>query len=141
MTCSCYLPRRIKAIKHLSVSDVAEDRAFPDVIGYGVYGWDINVAAGETSARELRKPERTPIPYGVMVPETVTNLICPGRAVDVERQVLGILRVQCPCMAMGEAAGTAAAQVVADASSFATVDIDALRAELRRNGAIVDPTA
>ena len=44
-----------------------------------------------------------------MVPETAGNLICPGRAVNCERPVLGPMRVQAPIMAMGQAAGTAAA--------------------------------
>jgi len=65
-------------------------------------------------------------------------LICPGRAVGVEREVLGPLRVMAPCMAMGEAAGVAAAQVVRAATGFKSVDIETLRGELRRRGAIVD---
>ena len=31
--------------------------------------------------------------YGIMVPKKIHNLICPGRAVSVERQVLGPMRV------------------------------------------------
>jgi hypothetical protein len=56
----------------------------------------------------------------------------------VERPVLGPLRVAAPCMAMGEAAGQAARQVVRGKLPFAEVDVDALRAELREHGAIVD---
>lgn len=54
-----------------------------------------------------------PIPYRVMVPETAGNLICPGRAVNCERPVPGPMRVQAPIMAMGQAAGTAAAAAIA----------------------------
>ena len=82
----------------------------------------------------------TPIPYRIMVPHPITNLICPGRAVSVERDVLGPLRVMAPCMAMGEAAGIAAAQSVAGGCGFDAVDTADLRAELARNNAIVDWT-
>ena len=83
------------------------------------------------------KPALTPIPYRIMLPRPVTNLICPGRAVSVERDVLGPLRVMAPCMAMGEAAGVAAAAVAAQGRRFADVDTRELRAELARRGAIV----
>jgi len=72
-----------------------------------------------------------------MLPKQVTNLICPGRAISVERPVLGPLRVMAPCMAMGEAAGQAAATVVRQQVPFYSVDAETLRKELRANGAIV----
>lgn len=60
------------------------------------------------------------------------------RAVSVERPVLGPLRVMAPCMAMGEAAGVAAALAVRGKKAFADVDPAALRTELKRHGAVVD---
>ena len=83
-------------------------------------------------------PSVTPIPYRIMVPRPITNLLCPGRAVSVERHVLGPLRVMAPAMAMGEAAGQATIQVVERQIAFRDVDTDVLRAELRQHGAIVD---
>ena len=81
-----------------------------------------------------------PIPYRTLVPHGVTNLICPGRALSVERPVLGPLRVMAPCMAMGEAAGLAARQAVAEGRSFAEVDPVRLRRELAENNAVVEWT-
>ena len=72
------------------------------------------------------------------VPRPIANLICPGRAVSVERDVLGPLRVTAPCMAMGEAAGMAACQAVRKKIPFREVDTDRLRAALKEQGAIVD---
>ena len=57
---------------------------------------------------------------------------------SVERPVLGPLRVMAPCMAMGEAAGAAAAQAIAQNTGFAEVNVQDLRDDLRRQGAIVD---
>ena len=71
-----------------------------------------------------------PLPFRIMQPQKITNLLCPGRAVSVERDVLGPVRVMASCMAMGEAAGVAAAHP--------EFSIEALRGELRRRGGIVD---
>mgnify|MGYP005852231799 FL=1 len=88
-------------------------------------------------AKALWRPY-TPIPYRVMVPRPVRNVVCPGRAISVERDVLGPLREQAPCYAMGEAAGLAALQVVRRGVGFAAVDIPALRCDLAAAGALVD---
>ncbi len=133
--------RRIVADFQLTVRDLAEGRQFPDTIGFTAYGWDlpdpIRPSWQPLHEKPVRKPAVTPIPYRVMLPRPVRNLICPGRAVCVERDVLGPLRVQAPCMAMGEAAGTAAALVGAG-GCFADVDTELLRSKLREQGAIVD---
>ncbi len=73
-----------------------------------------------------------------MLPRGVDNLICPGRAVSVERPVLGPLRIMAPCMTMGEAAGEAAAMAVQDRLAPADVPADALRARLAAAGAVVE---
>lgn len=115
-----------------------------------MYGWDspdpkkpseqpfANGDARQGYRYKVKKGLTTPLPYRVMVPRGIQNLICPGRAVCVERQVPGPVRVMAPCMAMGEASGIAARQVVADDAAFSQVDIQRLRQRLRDVGAIVD---
>jgi hypothetical protein len=145
--------RRIVAGTTMTVQDLSRGKAFPDTVGFSMYGWDLpdpqrpSVQPFATDdARQgyrytVKKGPSTPLPYGTMVPRPIRNLICPGRAVCVERQVLGTVRVMAPCMAMGEASGIAAGQVVSDGVPFAEVDIDALRRRLREVGAIVDRNA
>jgi hypothetical protein len=134
--------RRIVADFQLTVADLAEGRQFSDTIGFTAYGWDLpdplRPSYQPLHEKPARKRDVTPIPYRVMLPRPVRNLICPGRAVCVERDVLGPLRVQAPCMAMGQAAGTAATLVGAG-GGFADVDVSLLRRKLREQGAIVDP--
>ena len=69
-----------------------------------------------------------------MVPDRITNLICPGRAISVERAILGSLRVASPCMAMGQTAGQAASLVVRDKVTFAGVDVKKLLKALKQAG-------
>ena len=134
--------RRIQGDFTLKVSDLVHGKKFRDTIGYTAYGWDLpdpkSPSYQPMSEKNIKKPEFTPIPYGVMVPTPVKNLICPGRAVCVERHVLGPVRVMAPCMAMGEAAGTAAKQVVQNGISFKQVDTRQLRHTLEQHGAIVE---
>lgn len=131
--------RRIDGEYRLTVDDVSSGRRFDDTIGYSGYGWDL-----PDPHRPSHQPMCTPtppiipIPYRIMVPKGIDNLICPGRAVSVEHPVLGPLRVMAPCMAMGEAAGSAAAQVVADNCAFRDVNAGALRKRLQSQGVILD---
>jgi hypothetical protein len=134
--------RRIVGDFELTVADLIEGTEFSDTIGFTAYGWDLPDPERPSYQPFSEKPVRrrrsiTPIPYRIMLPRPVRNLICPGRAVCVERHVLGPLRVQAPCMAMGEAAGTAASLLGAG-QGFADAPIAELRETLAARGAVVD---
>lgn len=137
--------RRIRGDYCYTVDDVMSGKEFPDNIGFSGYGFDLpdpqKPSHQPLQENEVRAPDLIPIPYRIMVPKPVENVICPGRAVSVERDVLGPLRVMAPCYAMGEAAGMAAVMAGRSGGSFADVDTDQLRAQLREAGAIVDADA
>jgi len=140
--------RRLDGAFTLTVEDLRKGTEFPDTIGFSMYGWDlpdpkrpsmqplVNEAGGKF-VNKVQKQLSTPIPFRTLVPRDVTNLLCAGRCISVERDVLGPLRVMAPCMAMGEATGVAAAQLVTGVANTA-VDVAALREELRRRGCLVD---
>lgn len=133
--------RRIVADFVLTVEDLVEGADFPDTIGYSGYGWDLpdpQRPSHQPMSGVARKRTYTPIPYRVMVPRPVENVICPGRSISVERPVLGPLREQGPCYAMGHAAGLAAVQARREHLAFRDVDAAALREALLAQGAIVD---
>jgi hypothetical protein len=132
--------RRIVGDYQLSVRDLAEGRDFPDTIGFSAYGWDLPdpKKPSYNPSRGERRRKITPVPYRTLLPRPLRNLIVAGRCLSVERHVLGPLREQAVCMAMGEAAGVAAGLALGAGRNFHTVDTDALREELRRRGAIVD---
>ncbi len=134
--------RRIVGIEKMKIKDIISGHEYPDTIGFTSYGWDLpdpkRPSHQPMDSKKVDKPQFLPIPYGIMVPKPVTNLICPGRAVNVERDLLGPLRVMAPCMAMGEAAGLAAYQVARLGKSFSKVDMKMLRQKLLRQKAIVN---
>jgi len=141
--------RRIVGDFKLTVDDLANDMVFDDCIGFSMYGWDLPdpdkpsiqpFANDEVSGYKYKKKKglSTPLPYRIMLPQPVKNLICPGRAVSVEGQVLGPVRVMAPCMAMGEAAGMASRQVVKNNISYKNIDIKKLKENLKKRACIVD---
>jgi len=143
--------RRIIGDFVYGLDDIVTGREFDDVIGFSGYSWDlpdpkdadvhtVGQNRGGIDWDALRRARRpiTPIPYRILVPRPILNLLCPGRAVSVERFLLGPLRVQAPCYAMGETAGLAAAQAIERGVAMRDVDPEALRSSLRTAGARVD---
>ena len=78
------------------------------------------------------------IPYGALVPKDSDNIIVAGRCIAADGQALGPARIMSTCMAVGEAAGTAASLKVKENRAFCQIDVQELRCVLRGNGAIVD---
>lgn len=133
--------RRIVGRFVYTVEQLTAAADFPDTIGFSGYGWDLpdpKRPSHQPLEGLKRKRNYTPIPYRVMLPEPIENLICPGRAISVERHVLGPLREQGPCYAMGHASGVASVMAVKEGLPYRDIDCGRLREELHRQGAIVD---
>ena len=135
--------RRIISDYILSVDDLIRGKEFEDTIGFSAYGWDLpdpqkpSYQPMHEKKVKKRRPV-TPIPYKIMLPNPIENLICPGRVVSVERDVLGPLRVTAPCFAMGEAAGLAASLAVGKDNNFGKIETKTLRENLINNNVIVN---
>ena len=125
--------RRISSGDTLTVEDILRHRQLEDIIGYCCYGWDLPDPERPSLQHfhgRVAAPEYFPLPFHIMKPHSVTNLLCPGRAVDAEREVLGAIRVMASCMAMGEAAGTAATLT----EDFTQLPIEKLKQRLTAAG-------
>lgn len=75
------------------------------------------------------------VPYRSLIPIGIDGLILTGRCVSADSTAAGAIRVMPPCMAMGQAAGTAAALSVKLGCEARALDTDLLRKTLARNGA------
>ncbi len=78
------------------------------------------------------------IPYRSLLPRGLDNLIVAGRCISVDHRVHHATKEIPPCMATGEAAGTAAAIATQSGKGLRTVDVASLQARLREQGAILD---
>lgn len=77
------------------------------------------------------------VPYRCLLPEDVSGLLVAGRCLSATHDAHASVRSMAQCMAMGQAAGTAAAMAASARRPPADVDVPALRTALRENGAIL----
>jgi len=77
------------------------------------------------------------IPYGCLVPQYVDGVIVSGRCISADYQAMAATRVMGTCMAIGEAAGTAAALAAMAERTPRQVNVDELRETLTAAGALV----
>lgn len=78
------------------------------------------------------------IPYRSLLPKEFSNLLVAGRCISVDHRTHHATKEIPPCMATGEAAGTAAALAIQAGAPPKMVDVSRLRTRLREHGAIVD---
>lgn len=130
--------RRIAGSYMLSASDVAAGRRFPDTIA--LCGEPIDIHAPDSGGMQLQEVHRAyDVPYRILLPQEVDNLLVAGRAVSCTHETFSSLRVTAVAMATGQAAGTAAALSVQYQVAPSAVDTARLREILVQNGAILTP--
>lgn len=74
------------------------------------------------------------VPYGCLVPPKVDNLLVAGRCVAGDKVSHAATRNMMCCTITGQAAGVAAAISMREGTSTHNVEIEAVQAELRRQG-------
>jgi hypothetical protein len=79
------------------------------------------------------------IPWGCLVVKGFDNLLVAGRNLSAEHAAQASARVAGPCMAMGEAAGTAAALSLGVDAQVRAVVVTQLQAALEHHGAVLTP--
>ena len=131
--------RRIVGEYALTVEDVLECRKFDDGVAKGSFFVDIHAPEGTGlfEPRHLPQGGHYDIPYRCLVPQGVDHLLVAGRCISCTHEALGSIRVMFQCMALGEAAGCAAAMCCEEGVGPREVDSSALRGKLREQGAIV----
>jgi hypothetical protein len=140
--------RRVVGDYVLTLADYVARRCFPDEICRNSYYIDVHNKTKEA----FRDPEANKvfeerglhygpgeshgIPYRCLTPKGLRNVLVAGRSISCEQEVQASVRVMPTCLAMGEAAGLAAAQAAdAPAPDVHRVDPALLRGALRQRGA------
>lgn len=124
--------RRILGDYVLTLDDFKARRQFPDEIGRNSYYVDIHIPGSESV--HYKKGESHGIPYRILTPKGLTNLLVAGRCASSDNMVYGSVRVMTNCLVMGEAAGTAAHISAHSSRDVHQVDIHQLRERLREAG-------
>ncbi len=121
---------RIQGAYELTESDVLGGRRFDDGIGRAAWPIELHVGDGRTEWRFLDDGLAYDIPYRVLVPRLVSNLLVVGRCVSATREAFASVRVIGPCMLEGQAAALAVAEALPRGTALAAVDVAAVRARL-----------
>jgi len=133
--------RRIVGELVLTEQDMMAERAWEDSIGHGSFFIDIHHIDGPGMDDTTWHPAQGfhyQIPYRILLPQRVENLLVAGRCVSVTHKTLGSLRVMVQCALTGEAAGAAAALSLRAGVTPRNIDIPTLQAELRAHDGILN---
>jgi hypothetical protein len=126
--------RRIVGDYVLSEDDIIEGRRFSDAIARGCYPIDIHNPM-HWEIRFVKDGGAYDVPYRCLTPKGLRNVLVAGRCISTTHYAHGSTRVMALAMAIGQAAGCAAALSVNAGSDTRAIDVDALRRELVSQGA------
>jgi hypothetical protein len=128
--------RRVVGEYMLTVEDVLEARKFRDGIARNAYPVDIHSPTdGTTDIRRLKIGTSHEIPWRSLVPKGLGNLLVASRCISSTHEAHSSLRVMPVVMAIGQAAGTAAAMCVKSGRTPKRVNARDLRKLLAEQGA------
>ncbi len=131
--------RRILGEHIVTEQELLELTRYPDAIALSAYPVDIHNPAGTgTIMKHLPYGAYYSIPYRAMLPRGVEGLLVAGRPISTTHEAHSATRIQAVASATGQAAGIAAVLALRAGTTFRQVNTDALRDELRRQGALVD---
>lgn len=131
--------RKINGCYKLTAEDLLDNRMFSDAIAMGGYPIDIHSPDGATMKHRFLKPGSWySVPYRSLIVNEVENLIVAGRCISTTHEACAAIRVTPIVMAIGQAAGTAAAQSVLSSQPANTLDTDILRDTLKKNDAFLE---
>lgn len=128
--------RHLVGMYRLTGEDILGGVEFEDTVALTTHIVDIHRTDGGEQ-RIMRFDKAGQIPYRTMVSPQCDDLIAAGRMICADEVAHATLRVQACAMAIGEAAGRAAALCAAGGIAVGEIDTAVLRRTLIRNGAIL----
>lgn len=131
--------RRIQGDHVLTAEELVQPPPFDDTIALGAYPIDIHPAAGGALIyTPMGDDHAYQIPYRSLIPQGLSNALVAGRGISATHAALAAIRVMTISMAVGQAAGTAAAQACAAGNgNVREVNAGALRSSLLAQGALL----
>lgn len=131
--------RHITGAYTLTARDILAARRFGDAIARSGYPLDVHDPDGERlSSDKIADGGAYDIPYRCLLPQGISNLLINGRCASTTHTASSSARLTPSCMAIGQAAGTAAALAVRHFVAPDKVEISELQDLLRKQGAILN---
>lgn len=133
--------RRILGDVYITVDDYVQARVWDDSVCYAYYPVDLHQHESVADERVhnifLDKNHVPTIPLRALIVRDLDNFLIAGRCVSSDRLANSGLRVKAPCMAMGQAAGSAAALALRHGVDIREVNIQELKSALSDADCIV----
>lgn len=127
---------RIVGETTVTAEDYIAGTRYPDSVAYAFYPIDLHVMNGIEQKFHAEEVVAK-IPYRALIPKGSRRILTAGRCISSDRLANSGLRVEAPCMAMGQAVGCAAALCVSKKVDVKKVSIEHLRHALADLGAIL----
>jgi hypothetical protein len=131
--------RRIIGEYVLTEQDILTSRRFEDVVAVAGYPIDLH-HPHDYDCTMSYPPSSYDIPFRCLVPLNVDNLLVAGRCISTTHAAMSATRVMATCMALGQAAGCAAALCAERRISPRQLKHSLLQQQLRASGAYLGPT-
>lgn len=133
--------RRIIGDYVLTGDDVGSGRKFADGVAKGCHHIDIHQDGSKQVRIPIANGGSYDIPFRSLLPQKLRNVLVAGRCLSADRPAQGTARVMGSCLAMGQAAGTAAAMFYATGlDDMRRLDTASLRERLKLQGAVLEGT-
>jgi hypothetical protein len=118
----------------ISFEEASAATKHPDGIAASAWPFEFHTEGAETRWEFLPDGDWFEIPYRSLLARGLENVLVAGRCISATHEALASSRVTGTCMAIGEAAGVAAATSVTADITPREVDAERLRAELVSRG-------
>jgi FAD dependent oxidoreductase len=129
--------RRVIGDYVLTGDDVTRGASFDDAVARGAWPREYHVRGRTTEYEFLPAGVSYQVPFRSLRPRGVPNLLVAGRCLSADHDALASIRVMGPSLALGQAAGTAAALAARESVPVAEVAVDELQASLSKQGAVL----
>ena len=116
--CGVRETRRIVGEITVTAEDYITGRVFEDAVCYAFYPIDLHVPPYGIKQEFFKEGVCATVPYRALIPKGSARLLVAGRILSSDTDANSALRVQAPCMAMGQAAGCAAARTATSTCSL-----------------------
>jgi hypothetical protein len=129
--------RRVHGEYRLTREDVLTARQFDDQIGLCGAPIEDHHAGDDTEWQYLPDGQCVGIPFRTLIPQGVENVLVAGRCFSATHDAHASVRSMAQCMAMGQAAGTAAALCASSGRAPRDLDFRVLQQRLHKDGAVL----
>jgi ribulose 1,5-bisphosphate synthetase/thiazole synthase len=129
--------RLIKGEYILNSDDVLSCRKFADAIACSAWPVEMHESGNKTRWVWIKAGDFYTIPYRCLLPIGLDNILIAGRNISATHEAQASVRVSATCMAMGQAAGTAAYLSLSANNHVRDIPVEKLQKLLLENNAFL----